>query len=131
MSTNKSVADTIKEIEHWLRLATFQHDPIKEALLDVLHNASGDPTYTGLPRNKQLLYQELQTNHHKIIQKLFKKKVLKQDQLDLIFPPNSNETDSSKFDVTLICILIRNCTTLPAPLNGWDDKHTIKVSQHS
>ena len=43
--------------------------------------------------------------------------------MDKLIPPNSTATDSSEFDITLICILIRNCTTLPPPVNGWDDKN--------
>ena len=57
------------------------------------------------------------------INKLKKKRILKQDQIDLIFPKDK-KTDSSKFDITLICILIRNCCDrLPPPVNGWDDKN--------
>ena len=124
MSTNKSVADTINEIEYWLRLTTFLHEPLKYSLLRVLHNTANDPSYDGLPQNPYQLYQELQNNHGNKIKKLKKKGILKQDQIDLIFPPNDNTTNSSKFDITLICILIRNCCNrLPPPLNGWDDNN--------
>ncbi|XP_066926282.1 E3 ubiquitin-protein ligase DZIP3-like [Clytia hemisphaerica] len=63
----------------------------------------------------------LSTKYQKKITKLKNKKILQQDQVDKLLPPNSNATDSSQFDITLICILIRNCTKLPGPLNGWDD----------
>ena len=61
MSTYKSVADTIKEIENWIRLATFLHEPLKNALLRILHNTSGDTSYDGLPTDPHQLYKELQT----------------------------------------------------------------------
>ena len=48
---------------------------------------------------------------------------MQKDQIDKLLPPNSNATDSSEFDVTLLCILIINFTTLPAPANGWGDKN--------
>ena len=123
MSTYKSVADTIKEIEYWIRLATFLHEPLKNALLRILHNTSGDTSYDGLLTDPHQLYKELQTKHLNKINKLKKKRILKQDQIDLIFPKDK-KTDSSKFDITLICILIRNCCDrLPPPVNGWDDKN--------
>ena len=124
MSTYKSVADTIKEVEFWLRLATFLHEPLKYSLLRILNNTANDPSYDGLPQDPHQLFKELQNNHGNKINQLKRKKILKQDQIDLIFPPNDNKTDSSKFDITLICIIIRNCCNrLPPPLNGWDDKN--------
>ena len=123
MSTYKTIAQAIQEIENWLRLATFLHEPLRLALLRILHNTSKNPTYNGLPDNPQQLFQELSTKHYNQIQKLIKKGIIQKDQVDLLFPPNSNATDSTKLDVTLICLLIRNCTNLPAPLNGWGDKN--------
>lgn len=123
MPISKTIATLVKEIHLWLRLATFLHEPLKLFLLYILHNLASDPSYIGLPQNPQQLYQELPTKHHKKIQKLVNKKVLQRDQLELILPKNGNSTDSDKFDVTLICILIRNFTKLPAPQNGWDDKN--------
>ena len=124
MSTYKSVADTIKEVEFWLRLSTFLHEPLKFALLRILHNSKNDPNYDGLPEDPHLLYQELSSKHLNSIQQLKKSSILQQDQIDLILPPNDNKTDSTKFDITLICILIRNfCDRLPAPINGWNDKN--------
>ena len=124
MSTSISVENTIEEIEYWIRLATFLHEPLKNALLNILHNIANNEIYDGLPTDPHQLYQEFQTKHADIINELKRKKILKQDQYDLIFPPNDNKTDSSKFDITLICILIRNCCSrLPPPVNGWDDKN--------
>ena len=73
MSDYKSVADAIKEIEYWLRLATFEHEPLKNALLQVLHNKNNDPSYTGLPEDPSALYQELLTKERRI-KDLFKRR---------------------------------------------------------
>ncbi|XP_066911190.1 uncharacterized protein [Clytia hemisphaerica] len=119
---NRTIAKVINDIQFWLRLATFLHEPIKLFLIWILHNL-GNQSYKGLPQNPQLLFQELSTpvNQRKINK--LKGKVLQQDQLDLLLPPNGNATDSSTFDVTLLCVLIRHFTTIPAPLNGWNDKN--------
>ena len=122
MSTYKTISAAINEIEYWLRLATFMHQPLKQALLNVLHNSSNNSTYTGLPSDPTYLYRELSTKHYATIQRLVAKRVLKQDQLQLLFPPNETSTDSQQFDITLITILIINCTTLPPPVNGWHSK---------
>ena len=45
--------------------------------------------------------------------------MLKQDQLDIIYP-NNNKTCFSKFDIIIIALLIRNCQILPPPTDGWD-----------
>ena len=82
MSTCISVADTIKEIEYWIRLATFLHEPLKHALLQILHNTVNDTSYDGLPTDPHQLYKELQTNHLNKINKLKKKGILKRDQID-------------------------------------------------
>ena len=123
MSTYKTISEAINDIEYWLRLATFMHHPLKQALLNVLHNSSNNPTYKGLPSDPTNLYTELSTKHYATIQRLVAKRVLKQDQLKLLFPPNKTSTDSQQFDITLITILIINCTTLPPPVNGWHSKN--------
>ena len=120
----KSICDIVKEIQYWLRLATFLHGPLKSFLLHVLHNLGNDPSYTGLPQNPQQLYQKFSTrSSQNKINNLKGRKVLQQDQIDKLLPPNGNATDSSVFDITLLCILIRSFTTLPAPINGWGDKN--------
>eukprot|EP00111_Clytia_hemisphaerica_P019004 TCONS_00056191-protein len=124
-----TIAALVTVIQFWLRLATFLHGPLKSFLLHVLHNLSNDPTYNGLPQDPQKLYLELSTPaNRKTINDLKngkngKKKVLQQDQVDALLPPTVNATDSSQFDVTLICILIINFTDLPAPLKGWKNKN--------
>jgi len=123
MSTNKSVENVIKEIEYWLRLTIFLHEPLKESLLYVLHNESGSPDYVGLPKDPNDLYQELKNRKWEIIQNLHRKGILNQKQIELLQPCGDNKTFSDKFDVTLIIVLIRSCTTLNPPLSGWSDKN--------
>ena len=120
MSTYKSIAQTISEIDYWLRLATFLHGPLKHQLLCVLHNKNNHSHYQGLPENPTDLYTALSKTHKGIIAQLTKKKVLRKDQLEILLPANgSNKTYSEAFDVTVIVVLIINCTTLPPPVNGW------------
>ena len=118
MSSVVSVADTIREIQYWLRLASFLHHPLKNALLFVLHNKGNRTDYAGLPENEIDLYKEL-NGQIGSINKLVGKKVLRKEQVDVLLPPGANRTDSSTFDVTLIIVLIINFTTLPAPKKGW------------
>ncbi|XP_066917682.1 uncharacterized protein [Clytia hemisphaerica] len=122
MSSYVSVANAIKEFEHWLRLTCFLHDPIKNALLQVLHNKLKDPSYQGIPDNPVALYQFFLNNKNTLNQ-LVKKKLLKKEQLDLLLPQGGNQTFSSEFDVTLIAFLIQDFTTLPPPKKGWKTKN--------
>ena len=118
MSAYKSISQVIKEIEYWLRLATILHGPLKQNLLCVLHNKSNNPSYQGLPEHPSELYKELSTTHKSAINKLVKAKV--KDQLEILLPKNSdNKTYSEAFDVTLLVVLIINCTTLSPPQDGW------------
>ena len=119
MSTYKTIKQVINEVDYWLRLATYLHGPLKEQLLCVLHNKD-NLSYQGLPEDPSLLYKELSTIHKGVIDKLTKKGVLKKDQLEVLLPTNGNQkTFSEAFDVTLLVLLIINCTTLPPPVNGW------------
>ena len=111
---------TIAENQYWLRLATAQHGPVKQQLLCVLHNKNKNTNYQGLPEDPSQLYHALSTTHKPTINQLIKKKVLKDDQIELLLPTNGDKkTFSEKFDLTLIVLLIINCTTLQPPVNGW------------
>ncbi|CAB4011656.1 Hypothetical predicted protein [Paramuricea clavata] len=42
-------------------------------------------------------------------------------QMDLLFPPSGNRTDSKTFDIKLLSFLLRNiCASLSPPALGWD-----------
>ena len=66
MSSFVTVAQAVQEIENWLQLATLFHDPIKEALLAILHNDNNDPSYAGIPRNPTALNAFFRTNRNKM-----------------------------------------------------------------
>ena len=116
------MANSIKENQYWLRLVVCASEHINPGLLGVLHNDGPipDPTYIGIPRDPKLLYTFLSTPQAlKIINKLKKDNVLKQDQLELLFPPGCVETDSKKFDPTLNQVMVRNFTTLKTANGLW------------
>ena len=124
-----SLSSIIKTYEHWLHYGTFVQEPLKESLLGVFHNLPGDTSYDGLPTNPKDLYREFDKNHRDTLNKLLRKGILKKDHMQLIFPPNKQETYSNKFDVTLLVVLIINRCNLPPPvnsllhINGWKDKN--------
>ena len=118
------MSKNIKDVEFFLRLVTLLHGPLKQSLLSVLHNKQNDPSYKGLPEDPTELYKELSTVHRGIINRLRKQGILKNNQLEILLPTNGdNKTYSDAFDVKLLLILIiNNCTTLPPPVNGWNNK---------
>ena len=105
--------------EKYYRLVSLVYNALLPALRDVLHNISGDPSYTGLPMNEADCYKELDTTHRNIICGLLKKKLLSKDQLNLLLPPNQL-TSTKTFDVTLMVCLIRNVLHLPYVSNKWE-----------
>lgn len=123
MSEHITSKDFILSIQYWLRLSTFVHGPLTIALLDVLHNKHEDASYNGCPEDPDDLYNYLYTKYHQTIASLNKKGLVTLKQLQLIFPANK-KTDSKQFDVTLIVVLITNCTTL-ALKSTWKIKFNI------
>ena len=84
----------------------------QQALLEVLHN-------NGVPTDPEELYDFFNTIENKNkIDDLKKKRILKDDQINLLLPQNQ-KTFSKKWDITLICVVIINFSTLPPPLTGW------------
>ena len=112
-----SISSIISKSEYWCRLAIKCDHHIGKALLNILHNSYNDSTYQGLPDEPSKLYTELK-KHEKILKDLRKRKVIFDEQWELLFPADK-KTNSSKFDVTVTVVLIRNCTTLPSPSGGW------------
>ena len=82
----------------------------QQALLVVLHNHD-------VPTDPYELYKFLYAKKSNIMQ-LKKKNVLKDDQINLLLPQNQR-TFSKKWDITLICVVIINFSTLPPPNAGW------------
>ena len=115
------MANSIQQNQYWLRLVVCASENINPGFLNILHNdgPNPDPTYIGIPRDPKLLYTFLtKPKSLHIIKHLKNKNVIKQDQLELLFPPGCVETDSKKFDPTLNQVMIRNFTTLKTA-NGW------------
>lgn len=110
------------EINNWIRLATLLHVGICEALLMVLHNDSKEVSYTGLPRNPKDLYREFSTTHKQKLRELRSDGTISKEQWHKLFPKSNNKSYSKSFDITLISIVIINCTDLPAPSTGWNHK---------
>ncbi|XP_066920992.1 uncharacterized protein [Clytia hemisphaerica] len=105
--------------KYWTKcvLALIVHG--KKALLRVFHNDLGG-NYAGLPKDPAQLYNFFnQQKNRKVLNKLKSSKTLKQDQFDLILPPNSNLCNSNSFDITLIVLLIITFVNIPPPLGGW------------
>ena len=114
-----SLSKIINENERWLKTAVCVSHHLKNALLQILFNRQKDPTYIGLPEDEKELYNELLRFQPKF-QSLMIKRVLKQDQYNIIYP-NDKKTYFSKFDINIIALLIRNCQMLPLPAAGWDN----------
>ena len=86
---------------------------IRDALIEVLH----DPLRGEIPSDPQTLYKFFEKQQDKI-KKLEKKGVLKAHQIALLLPQNQR-TFSSKWDITLICVVLISFSKLPPPTNGW------------
>ena len=50
---------------------------------------------------------------------LFKKKVLRKPQWDLLFPPGGATPDPNTYDITLLFLLLTNICGLSRPPSGW------------
>ena len=104
---------------NWFRLVLLLFGPIREALLNILHDSS-----YGLPRPPADLFKSLSKPSIKLkLSNLRKKGILKKNQWELIFPIGKQETNSNLFDVTIIVLLIEVCTTLWPANSNWRDKN--------
>ena len=113
-----SLSKIINENERWLKTAVCVSYHLQKALLQILFNRQENPCYKGLPEDEEELYNEL-LKFQPQFQDLLRRRVLKQDQYDIIYP-NNNKTCFSKFDINIIALLIRNCQILPPPTDGWE-----------
>ncbi|XP_057311094.1 uncharacterized protein LOC130648960 [Hydractinia symbiolongicarpus] len=115
---SSEIEKEINKIEHWIRLGTFVHGPLIKSLRNIFHNKLKIHDISGFSRNPKLLYQEL-LQHQNKLNDLLSKKVINKAQYELLFPKGKTETDSNRFDVTLLVALIRCCNGLPHPAQGW------------
>ena len=106
---------TYQDQKYRLQLIATLDKQGREALRNVFHNIYK------FPKTPAMLYKELKkTVHEEKLKKLLKKKTLSLEQWKLIYP-STQETDSKNFDITLLRLLIRNCTPLPPPIKGWGE----------
>ncbi|XP_057309487.1 uncharacterized protein LOC130647589 [Hydractinia symbiolongicarpus] len=101
----------IYSCELWLRLAMFILGPLRDALLNVLHN-------NGVPNQPKDLYNFLNSKKS-LLARLKGKGVITQPQWRLLFPGGKNETDSNLFDITLIMLLIEALTSIKPNDGDW------------
>ena len=64
------------------------------------------------------------------LSELKKRKIIKQNQWDILYPPHPNNPNINDFDITLLSVLLRNiCGLSPPSTTGWDNVPT--PSDHS
>ena len=114
MSTPLSIVKS----EYWIRVNLAVDICVKNVLISVLHNLGYDATYQGLPQDATLLYQRMLQCKQDVKHPLHK--VLRDDQWDILCPPNQ-QTHSKDFDITLLVAVIRSVIGLK-PRGGWNIK---------
>ena len=93
----------------WNRITPSQERSMRlKLLLSKIEESLRKKYHEKFPKDPTLLYDYLNNNHLNDIKELKKNKNIKQDQCDLLFPPNQKLTDSSKFDVTLLVLQLRS-----------------------
>ena len=113
----------VANCEYWMRIAITLQNCVKPALLDILH----DPTLNGLQKNEQQLYTYLLAFKRREQQNL--RRVVFPYQWDKLCHVctttctsqcnRQGRTNSEDFDITLIVVLIINCTGLLPPNGDW------------
>ena len=91
----------------------------EETCLERFHNNETQ----SFSKDPKKLYLELQEKKPQI-DKLKKKGVLKQDQYDLLIPPSGDTVDSTKFDITLLMVLLTNFCGFKYPMRNWIPQST-------
>ena len=60
------------------------------------------------------------------LSELKKRKIIKQNQWDILYPPHPNNPNINDFDITLLSVLLRNiCGLSPPSISGWDKWPTL------
>ena len=112
----------------WNRITPSQERSMRlKLLLSKIEESLRKKYHEKFPKDPTLLYDFLNNNHLIEIKKLFKKNILKQDQYNLLFPPNRKQTDSSKFDATLLALQLSSLWLKKPPKgktwNEWPDNN--------
>ena len=59
--------------------------------------------------------------NHTILKKLKKARKLTVPQWNKLYPTDPTKVDSSSFDISLLCALLRSICNLPSPTGGWNN----------
>ena len=101
--------DSLKAKSNYNRICQLLINKGGEALRRVLHAKLFPAT----------LAAALHSHRHRGTLRGIRYGVIKNPQWDLLYP-SAGLPDSKKFDITLLCILLRNICGLSAPATGWD-----------
>ena len=64
--------------------------------------------------------------HRLILSSLKTKRIITPHQWDQLYPTTGNPPNLGDFDITLLCILLRNICGLPPPSLGWDKMPSVR-----
>ena len=74
--------------------------------------------HTYYSTDPKTLYNEI-SKHKKKLKSLMKQRIISRKQYDILLPA-TGETDSSKFDLTILTFVLRVFCPIQAPVTGWD-----------
>ena len=108
------MGELFEKYQYWIRTHLAVEIFIKKGLLRFMHNEGNDPSYSGIPSDPTKLFNEMTS----LKTKKSLQKVVKKDQWDKLCP-TAKSSNSEDWDITLICIVILNTSSLPKPKAGW------------
>lgn len=104
---------------HTEKVSDFEHNGLCLWLaLQKIHQGFRKIFHLYFPRDSTLLYRELSNHRVKLFQ-LQQRGLIEDEDWALIFPNDSNTTDSCNFDLVLMSILIRTVCEYREPKEGW------------
>ena len=98
-------------VEHWVKVNLGVEIHVKDALLGVLHNDQNDPSYAGMPKDEQQLYQRMLLFKQRCKSNL---KNLKENQWNILCPA-TGRSNSKDWNITLIVVVIIHEVPIPPP----------------
>ena len=60
------------------------------------------------------------SSYETILYNLKQNRIINQEQWDKLYPTAPKQSDLKEFDITLLCVLLRNICGLSPPRSGWD-----------
>ena len=99
------------------------HARLCVALVTVCGNAMRDVLSTQVPSPHTDIHQAILANKSKLTSRQGRP-LLNSDQISLVFPDPQGKTTGKvdQFDLTLLYTLIRNISTVTAPVTGWGNE---------